>query len=107
MPSHSKVLPAKQTNRYGEVLDAMFDNKLNQYIAKTYVSPALEKQRRSFENQREESFANNITKSLYFNGGLNANDMDRIRRKGQPITNVDEIAKAIASKLPVYDSYRR
>ncbi len=107
MPSHSKVLPAKQTNRYGEVLDAMFDNKLNQYIAKTYVSPALEKQRRSFENQREESFANNITKSLYFNGGLNANDMDRIRKKGQPITNVDEIAKAIASKLPVYDSYRR
>ena len=107
MPSHSKVLPAKQTNRYGELLDAMFDNKLNQYIAKTYVSPALERQRREFDNQKQETFANNITKSLYFNGGLNANDMDRIRRKGQPITNVDEIAKAIASNLPVYDSYRR
>lgn len=107
MPSHSKVLPAKQTNRYGELLDAMFDNKLNQYIAKTYVSPALERQRREFDNQKQESFANNITKSLYFNGGLSANEMDRIRRKGQPITNVDEIAKAIASNLPVYDSYRR
>lgn len=107
MPSHSKVLPAKQTNRYGELLDAMFDNKLNQYIAKTYVSPALERQRREFDNQKQETFANNITKSLYFNGGLNANEMDRIRRKGQPITNVDEIAKAIASNLPVYDSYRR
>jgi hypothetical protein len=107
MPSHSKVLPAKQTNRYGEVLDAMFDNKLNQYIAKTYVAPALEKQKRSYDMQKEESFANNITKALYFNGGLSASEMDRLRRKGQPITNVDEIAKAIANNLPTYDFYRR
>lgn len=107
MPSHSKVLPARQTREYSEILDAMFDNNLNRYIAKTYVAPALQRQKVAYENDRQSSFAENISKSIYYNGGLNAHDLEKVRRKGQPITNVDEIAKAIASKLPTYDPYRR
>jgi hypothetical protein len=107
MPSHSKVLPARQTKEYSEILDAMFDNNLNKYIAKTYIAPALERQKVAYENDKQSSFAENISKSIYYNGGLNAIDLERVRRKGQPITNVDEIAKAIASKLPMYDPYRR
>jgi DNA repair exonuclease SbcCD ATPase subunit len=107
MPSHSKVLPARQTKEYGNLLDAMFDNKLNSYVAKTYVTPALQRQKAIFENEKQESFANNISKSIYFNGGLNANDLEKVRKKGQAITNVDELAKAIVKNLPTYDPYRR
>lgn len=107
MPSNSKVLPAKQTKQYGDLLDAMFDNKLNSYIAKTYVTPALQRQKAIYDNEKEQSFANNISKSIYFNGGLNANDLEKVRKRGQPITNVDEIAKAIVKNLPTYDPYRR
>jgi len=105
MPGGSKVLPARQTNRYGEVLDAMFDNKLDNYILKKYVTPALMAQKKNYESQKGQSFADNLAKSIYFNG-LNANDMERIRRKGQPITNVDELADAIARKIPSRDIYR-
>jgi hypothetical protein len=107
MPSHSKVLPARQTKEYGSLLDAMFDNKLNSYVAKTYVTPALQRQKAIYESEKEQSFANNISKSIYFNGGLNANDLEKVRRKGQAVTNVDELAKAIVKNLPTYDPYRR
>ena len=107
MPSHSKVLPARQTKEYGNLLDAMFDNKLNSYVAKTYVTPALQRQKAIYENEKQESFANNISKSIYFNGGLNANDLEKVRKRGQPVTNVDELAKAIVKNLPTYDPYRR
>jgi hypothetical protein len=105
MPGGSKVLPARQTNKYGEVLDAMFDNKLDSYILNKYVTPALMAQKQKYESEKGRSFADNLAKSIYFNG-LNANDMERIRRKGQPITNVDELADAIARKIPSRDIYR-
>lgn len=107
MPSHSKVLPARQTKEYSNILDAMFDNKLNSYIAKTYVTPALQRQKALYDNEKQESFASNISKSIYFNGGLNANDLEKVRKKGQTITNVDDIARAIVRNLPISDPYRR
>lgn len=106
MPNGSKVLPARQTRKYGEVLDAMFDNKLDKYVLDKYVTPALIAQKQRYESEKGRSFADNLAKSIYFNGGINANEMDRIRKKGQPITNVEEIATAIARKLPIRDIYR-
>ena len=106
MPGGSKVLPARQTNKYGDVLDAMFDNKLDSYILNKYVTPALMAQKQKYESEKGRSFADNLAKSIYFNGGLNANDMERIRRKGQAITNVDELADAIAKRIPSRDIYR-
>lgn len=105
MPRGSKVLPARQTRKYGEVLDAMFDNNLDKYVLSNYVTPALMAQKQKYESEKSRSFADNISKSIYFNG-LNAGDMERIRKKGQTITNVDEIADAIAKKLPKFDIYR-
>lgn len=105
MPKGSKVLPARQTRKYGEVLDAMFDNNLDKYVLRNYVTPALMEQKKRYESEQGKSFADNMAKSIYFNG-LNANDMERIRKKGQAITNVDEIADAIARKLPKFDIYR-
>jgi len=105
MPRGSKVLPARQTRKYGEVLDAMFDNNLDKYVLSNYVTPALMAQKQKYESEKSRSFADNISKSIYFNG-LNAGDMERIRKKGQAITNVDEIADAIAKKLPKFDIYR-
>lgn len=106
MPANSKVLPARQTRKYGEVLDAMFDNKLDKYVLDRYVTPALIEQKKRFEMEKGKSFADNMAKSIYFNGGLNETQMERIRKKGQSINNVEELATAIAKKLPIRDIYR-
>lgn len=106
MPSNSKVLPARQTKRYSDAIDAMYDNRLDDFIYKNYVTPALMNQKQKSEAEGQRSFADNLAKSIYFNGGLNATDMEQIRRKGQRINNVDEIAEAIARKLPLKDIYR-
>ena len=106
MPSNSKVLPARQTKRYSDAIDAMYDNRLDDFIYKNYVTPALMNQKQKSEAEGQRSFADNLAKSIYFNGGLNATDMEQIRRKGQRINNVDEIAEAIAKKLPLKDIYR-
>jgi hypothetical protein len=106
MPSNSKVLPARQTKKYSDVIDAMYDNRLDDFIYKNYVTPALMNQKQKSEAEGQRSFADNLAKSIYFNGGLNATDMEQIRRKGQRINNVDEIAQAIARQLPKYDPYR-
>jgi hypothetical protein len=105
MPRGSKVLPNRQTRKYGEVLDAMFDNNLDKYVLNNYVTPALMAQKQKYESEKSRSFADNISKSIYFNG-LNAGDMERIRKKGQHITNVDELADAIAKRIPTRDIYR-
>lgn len=41
LPSQAKVLPAQKTRQYSDVLDSMFDGKLDAYIHKNYVLPAL------------------------------------------------------------------
>ena len=107
MPSGSKVLPARQTKRYGEVIDAMFDNRLDDYIHRNYITPALMSQRNAKDSQRSRSFAENIANSFTYNqGGLTASDLEAQRKRGQYIRNVDELADAIAKRIPSRDIYR-
>ena len=107
MPSNSKVLPARQTKRYGEVIDAMFDNRLDDYIHRNYITPALMSQRNAKDSQRSKSFAENIANSITYNqGGLTASDLEAQRKRGQYIRNVDELADAIAKRIPTRDIYR-
>ena len=107
MPSNSKVLPARQTKRYGEVIDAMFDNRLDDYIHRNYITPALMSQRNAKDSQRSKSFAENIANSITYNqGGLTASDLEAQRKRGQYIRNVDELADAIAKRIPSRDIYR-
>lgn len=44
LPSGAKVLPHQKTREYSDVLDSMFDGKLDAYIHKNYVLPALKSQ---------------------------------------------------------------
>lgn len=107
MPGGSKVLPAKQTRRYGEVIDAMFDNRLDDYIYKNYITPALVAQNEKKEGARAKNFADNLAKSIIYNQpGLTASDLEAQRKRGQYIRNVDELADAIAKKIPTRDIYR-
>jgi len=45
LPQHSKVLPAEKTKLHSEVIDAMFDNRLEEYILKRYTMPAVKDSR--------------------------------------------------------------
>jgi len=108
MPSNSKVLPARQTKKYSDIIDAMYDNKLDNFIYKNYITPALLAQQNAKENQRSKNFAENIANSITYNqSGLTASDLEAQRKRGQYIRNVDEIASAIAKNLPTFDPYRR
>jgi hypothetical protein len=107
MPSNSKVLPARQTKKYSEIIDAMYDNKLDDYVYKNYITPALMAQKEAKDNQRAKSFADNMASSIFYNqAGLTPSDLEAQRKRGQYIRNVDEIAEAIAKKLPIRDIYR-
>ncbi len=107
MPANSKVLPARQTKKYSDVIDAMYDNKLDDYVYKNYITPALMAQKEAKENQRAKSFAENMASSIVYNqAGLTPSDLEAQRKRGQYIRNVDEIADAIARKLPIRDIYR-
>lgn len=107
MPANSKVLPAKQTRKYSDIIDAMYDNKLDDYVYKNYITPALMAQKEAKENQRAKSFAENMANSIVYNqAGLTPSDLEAQRKRGQYIRNVDEIAEAIAKKLPIRDIYR-
>lgn len=98
LPDGAKVLPAKQTKTYGEVFDAMFDNRFESYVLKKYVAPALAEQKRKFDEGKEKNFASNIVTSMQYNG-LTTGDLIYANRKGTNIRNTDEIAIAIAKAL--------
>ena len=107
MPANSKVLPARQTKKYADVIDAMYDNKLDDYIYKNYITPQLIAQNSAKDNQRSKTFAENMANSIVYNqSGLTASDLEAQRKRGQYIRNVDELAVAIAKQLPKYDPYR-
>jgi len=111
MPAKSKVLPAKQTRTYGDVLDAMYDNRFEKYILKSYVAPALEQQRKRFDQHKQESFAQNLGKSIVYNtsevnnqNGIGstptAEDIARSVSRRQLQVNAEEIGRAVARNLP-------
>lgn len=112
IPKGSKVLPNKQTNRYGEVLDAMFDNRFNEYINRRYIAPALMKEKQRREVNQQKSFADNIVQSAMINPqtGLTYYDMEQIRKKGTILRDVspevsDAIGRAVARAFSK-DPYR-
>jgi hypothetical protein len=111
VPQYSKILTADQTKRHSSMIDAMYDNKLQEHLDKFYISPALIAQQKIFERKQQQNFANNIANSFLLNSrGLSYNDLDKIRSKGTTIRNAEElaglIAEQIANVIPK-SSYRR
>lgn len=107
-----KVLPAPKTKTYGEALDAMYDNRFEKYILKSYVAPALAKQKQMFEKQKQETFAENVGRHVTVNNsevtkeiiaqftGMTSHEFSRIFNKGVLIKNADEVGKSIAKNTP-------
>jgi hypothetical protein len=119
--------------QHAEAIDAMFDGKFDDYVHRKFVipeierqqirqpiekiapepyrfiAPVLEKHKKVKEQEKEKTFADNITKSFIIQGiGITAVEMDKIRRKGQTVTNADEIGAAVAKNLTsLVDPYRR
>ncbi len=107
LPQGTKVLPAKQTKTHSEAIDAMFDNRFDAFVLDRYVNPALVKAKREKVQREEVSFAENITRSMTVNQmGLSESQLEKIRRRGQNINNVEDFARAIAQAVKS-DPYRR
>lgn len=43
LPQNTKVLPAQETKKYGDIIDAMYDNKLDDFILKNYMPQLIPK----------------------------------------------------------------
>ena len=112
VPQGTKVLPNRQTNRYGEVLDAMFDNRFDEYVNRRYIAPALMKEKARRESSQQRSFAENIVQSAMVNPqtGLTYYDMEQLRKKGQRFEDetIEKFTDSLARKLSSSQSiYRR
>ncbi len=106
VPNGAKILTAKQTRQHSRLIDAMYDGHLDKIIHQDYILPALQKQKISFEKKKEQTFSNNLAKSLIFNG-LTGNEMERIRKRGTDINNIDELVEKLASVIQTKSNPRR
>lgn len=98
VPKDAKILPAQKTKNYGEVLDAMYDNRFDRFILDRYVAPALAEQKKRYENKQQETFASNIVNSMTVNG-LTLGDVMYANKKGINIKNIDDLSKGVAREL--------
>lgn len=106
VPSQAKILTARQTKQHSRLIDAMYDGHLDKIIHQDYILPALQKQKAGYEKKKEQTFSNNLAKSLIFNG-LTGNEMERIRKRGTDINNIDELVEKLASVIQTKNNPRR
>lgn len=101
MSPHAKILPAKETKSFGEVIEAMRTNRFDTYVSEKYVTPELSKRSKEYKKEKDKDFAQNITESFVFNSqhGLTGNDLEQTRKRGQIVNNVQELAEATAREL--------
>jgi len=93
-----RVVSRTKNIKHWDIYEAIDEGRLNQYVMKNFVAPALKDQQRKFEDNKQKTFADNISNALVYNG-LTYNEADRIRRKGTRITNEESLAKTIASEV--------
>jgi hypothetical protein len=104
----TKVIPAKQTKRYEKVFDAMVDDRFEDYVLKTYITPELQKQKVKFVQSQEKRMADAITKSMVVNNTTNNTTnsslapsgtksefwLERIAKGGVTVKNIDQISES-------------
>lgn len=106
VPDNAMILTAQKSRQHKAMIEAMMDNNLDSYLEQNYLIPRLTKFKNEFENRKEKSFSNNLAKSLIIQG-LTGNEMERIRKRGTDINNVDELAQKIAEILTMKTNPRR
>jgi tape measure domain-containing protein len=103
----AKIVPAGPTKKHAKLIDAMVDDRAEDYIFKTWVTPELEKQRKRYETVKERSLARNITESIIISNGISRNEYAAEQKKGVRINNLDELASAVVQRLGETSPYRR
>lgn len=102
MPAHSKVIPAPQTKKHAKALDAIFDNRFDEYVLKQYVTPRLIAQKRESEKETQRSFSENVARSIMVNvTGPKQKPLD-----GVNVTNWKQLGDYIIQGLKT-DPFRR
>lgn len=102
MRPHSKVIPAPQTKKHEKALDAIFDNRFDEYVIKQYVTPRLVAQQKENEVQRGRSFSENVARSIM----VSVDAPKQKQKDGMTITNWKQLGDHIIEGLKT-DSFRR
>jgi len=93
-----RVVSRTKNIKHWDIYEAIDEGRLNQYVMKNFVAPALKDQQRKFEDNKQKTFADNIGQSIVTNG-LSYQEAMRIRNKGIKITNYEEINKDQAAQI--------
>lgn len=93
-----RIVSKAKNIKHWDIYEAIDENRFHQYVMKNFVTPALKNQQRTYEENKQKTFADNIGQSIVYNG-LTYHEADRIRRKGTRITNEESLAKAFASEV--------
>lgn len=98
MPHGSQVVPNPQTKKYKEAIDAMIDNRYEDYVYKAMIAPALREATKKMEQNRQKSFAENIANNFM----INKSDMNQYRMLDALKMNNKEQAKIIGKEVAKY-----
>jgi hypothetical protein len=90
LPQDSLVLPAERSRRYRQALEAMFDDRFDDFVQKAYVLPAMLKLRQQRAATQQKVMVDEHT-------------MIRALWQGTFVKNADEIGRAVARNLPKPD----
>lgn len=93
-----RIVTTEQNAKHWDLYEAIDNKRLDQYVLKQYVTPMLIQQQKAHAKEEKKTFVENITTAMQYNG-LTYHDADYIRRKGQKITNVDELAGKIVKGI--------
>lgn len=95
LPRGSQVLHNKGYKKHREAINAMMDNRFEEYVYSKFVIPEVRKIReRSIEHRKQEQ------KEIYLtSGGIDEYGMRRVAREGIRVINAQEIAELIAGQM--------
>lgn len=93
-----RIVPTERNLKHWDLYEAIDKDQIEQYVMRHYITPELKKQQKTFEENKQKTFAENIGQSLIYNG-LTYHEADKIRRKGTKIANEESLAKTIAKEV--------
>lgn len=99
VPDQATIVPHAQTKKHKEALDAMIDNRFEDYVYKAMIAPAIMAATKKMEKDRQKSFAENVANSFFVNKeGMNEYRMlDALQRNNKG--NAEAIARALAKYI--------
>ena len=103
-----RIVTAENNEKHWDKYEAIETGNWSRYLQTEGQSKILAAARKDSEDRKRKDFASEISDNLFLNfSGMTKHDAEKIRSKGIEITNVDEVAEAIAQRVGTKKDYGR